>query len=39
MGGIAPPYSPKCVEEEFCEVRLEGVLGSSSLELKEAASR
>src|SRR5215210_3374979 len=23
------PYSPKCVEEEFCELRLYGVLGSS----------
>src|SRR3712207_5816836 len=22
-------YSPKCVEEEFCELRLEGFLGSS----------
>jgi hypothetical protein len=22
-------YSPKCVEEEFCELRVYGVLGSS----------
>jgi hypothetical protein len=22
-------YSPECVEEEFCELRLHGVLGSS----------
>jgi hypothetical protein len=22
-------YSPKCVEEEFCELRLYGILGSS----------
>jgi hypothetical protein len=22
-------YSPECVEEEFCELRVDGVLGSS----------
>jgi hypothetical protein len=27
-----PPYSPKCLEEDkFCELRLYGVLRSSSL--------
>jgi hypothetical protein len=24
-------YSPKCVEDEFCELRHNGVLGSSSI--------
>ncbi len=23
------PYSPKCLEDEFCELRHDGVLGSS----------
>src|SRR5215204_3313289 len=28
-GPSSCPYSPKCVEEEFCELRLLGILGSS----------
>src|SRR5215210_4800592 len=31
-GGLAhrsKPYSPKCLEEGFCEIRVDGVLGSS----------
>ena len=27
--GALPPYSPECVEGEFPELRVEGVLGSS----------
>jgi hypothetical protein len=27
-------YSPKCVEGEFCELRLYGILGSSSKKLR-----
>jgi hypothetical protein len=28
---VALHYSPECVEEEFCELRLYGVLGSWSV--------
>src|SRR5215218_1698018 len=27
---VRPAYSPKCLEEEFCEVGIDGVLRSSS---------
>jgi hypothetical protein len=30
-GSSSAPYSPKCVELEFCELRLLGILRSSSL--------
>jgi hypothetical protein len=30
------PYSPECVEEKFCEVRIHGVLGSSLLGMLQA---
>ena len=36
LGGSVPsscPYSPECVEEEFCELRHNGVLRSSALPL------
>jgi hypothetical protein len=29
------PYSPKCLEEEFCELRTNGVLGSSLADRKK----
>jgi hypothetical protein len=32
-------YSPKCLEEEFCELRLDGVLGNSLVERACAALR
>jgi hypothetical protein len=25
-GRLAAPYSPKCLEVEFCELRLDGIL-------------
>jgi hypothetical protein len=28
-GPLSCPYSPKCLEEEFCELRMYGILGSS----------
>jgi hypothetical protein len=31
LGSFSCPYSLECVEEEFCELRLHGVLGSSAL--------
>jgi hypothetical protein len=31
-------YSPECVEEEFCELRHNGVLRSSQSELQETFS-
>ena len=31
LGGILAPYSPKCVEGEFCELRRDGVLGSQRM--------
>jgi hypothetical protein len=29
MDRLPNPYSPECVEVEFCELRVAGVLGSS----------
>jgi hypothetical protein len=33
------PYSPKCLELEFCELRLLGILGSSRRFLQEEQHR
>jgi hypothetical protein len=30
LGPFSYPYSPECVEEKFCELRLLGILGSST---------